>query len=220
VHIKRSLWKASTGLSSFDLLNYAWCTCAAGTTDAPTSNASARLLTWAVCRLACSILQAILPKVTEGRSHDERMACTPLRPSGCGCNGIPPPPYARSFVPQNQRRFRAGILARQYRVVQRSHRRGSHPHRHFLIRKLWFRNINQLQISCGQPLDDKVLETESVDDRLITLDRDQIDRHLEDLKSRQTRLIRIFRKLCCRARWNSPARPEIFLRSRCLSHRH
>jgi hypothetical protein len=26
VHIKRSLWKASTGLSSFDLLNYAWCT--------------------------------------------------------------------------------------------------------------------------------------------------------------------------------------------------
>ena len=49
---------------------------------------------------------------------------------------------------------------------------------------------------------------------------DQIDRHLEDLKSLQTRLIRIFRKLCCRARWNSPARREIFLRSRCLSHRH
>jgi hypothetical protein len=43
--------------------------------------------------------------------------------------------------------------------------------------------------------------------------------HLEDLKSLQTRLIRIFRKLCCRARWNSPARREIFLRSRCLSHR-
>jgi hypothetical protein len=39
---------------------------------------------------------------------------------------------------------------------------------------------------------------------------DQIDRHLEDLKSLQTRLIRIFRKLCCRARWNSPARREIF----------
>jgi hypothetical protein len=31
-------------------------------------------------------------------------------------------------------------------------------------------------------LDDKVLETESVDERLITLERDQIDRHLEDLK--------------------------------------
>jgi hypothetical protein len=57
--------------------------------------------------------------------------------------------------------------------------------------------------------------------RLITLEReDQIDRHLEDLKSRQTRLIRIFRKLCRRARWISSARPGILLRSRCLSHRH